>query len=71
MTEPLATAVVIALFGALLSISTLLTRVLDRFGIPVVVLAFVARPLAAWACLAFLRWPRKEVLVTGWVGLRG
>ena len=41
MSEPLATAVVIALFGALLAISTLLTRVLDRFGIPVALLFLV------------------------------
>ncbi|MEZ6195867.1 MAG: potassium/proton antiporter [Planctomycetota bacterium] len=41
MTEPLSTAVIIALFGALLAASTLLTRVLDRVGIPVALLFLV------------------------------
>lgn len=34
MTEPVATAAIIALFGALLTVSVLATRVLDRFGLP-------------------------------------
>lgn len=38
MTEPNATAAVIALFGVLLAISALLTRTLDRLGVPVVLL---------------------------------
>tara|TARA_R110002072_G_scaffold217365_2_gene374994 strand:+ start:14387 stop:15904 length:1518 start_codon:yes stop_codon:yes gene_type:complete len=38
MTEPVATAAIIALFGALLAISALMTRTLDRLGVPVVLL---------------------------------
>lgn len=35
------------------------------------VLMFVARPLAAIICLAPLRFPLREQLFIGWVGLRG
>ncbi|MCB9833070.1 MAG: potassium/proton antiporter [Planctomycetes bacterium] len=35
------------------------------------VLAFLARPAATFICLGALRWPRKQILVAGWVGLRG
>jgi cell volume regulation protein A len=34
-------------------------------------LAFVVRPLVVAICLAPFRYPRKEVLYIGWVGLRG
>ncbi len=34
MTEPLSTATIIALFGVLLTVSVLATRLLDRFGLP-------------------------------------
>jgi cell volume regulation protein A len=34
-------------------------------------LMFVARPLAAWLCLAPLRFGTRESLFVGWVGLRG
>jgi cell volume regulation protein A len=34
-------------------------------------LAFVARPLAVLLCLLPFRFPAREVLYTGWVGLRG
>jgi cell volume regulation protein A len=34
-------------------------------------LAFVARPLAVLVCLLPFRFPAKEILFTGWVGLRG
>ena len=34
-------------------------------------LAFVVRPLVVAVCLAPFRYPRKEVLYIGWVGLRG
>ncbi|MCY1018972.1 potassium/proton antiporter [Pyxidicoccus sp. MSG2] len=35
------------------------------------VLAFIARPLAALLCLLPFRFPAREILFTGWVGLRG
>ncbi|MBZ4417892.1 potassium/proton antiporter [Myxococcus sp. RHSTA-1-4] len=35
------------------------------------VLAFVARPLAVLLCLLPFRFPAREILYTGWVGLRG
>jgi cell volume regulation protein A len=38
MIEPTATAAIIALFGVLLTISALMTRTLDRMGVPVVLL---------------------------------
>jgi potassium/hydrogen antiporter len=34
-------------------------------------LAFIARPLAVLLCLLPFRFPGKEVVFTGWVGLRG
>lgn len=34
-------------------------------------LAFVARPLVVWACLAAFRLPMRETAYLGWVGLRG
>jgi cell volume regulation protein A len=34
-------------------------------------LAFIARPLAVLLCLLPFRFPAKEILFTGWVGLRG
>jgi cell volume regulation protein A len=36
-----------------------------------VMLAFVVRPLVVGLCLLPFRYPRKEVLYIGWVGLRG
>ena len=36
-----------------------------------VMLAFVVRPLVVTLCLLPFRYPRKEVLYIGWVGLRG
>lgn len=38
MIEPIATAAIIALFGVLLAISALMSRTLDRLGVPVVLL---------------------------------
>jgi cell volume regulation protein A len=35
------------------------------------VLAFLARPVAALLCLLPFRFPPREILYTGWVGLRG
>lgn len=34
-------------------------------------LAFVVRPLVVWLCLLPFRYPPREVLYIGWVGLRG
>src|SRR6185503_16208964 len=36
-----------------------------------VALGFVVRPLVVWLCLLPFRYPRREVLYIGWVGLRG
>lgn len=41
MIEPTATALVLAVFGALMVFSVVLTRTLDRFGVPVVLLFLV------------------------------
>jgi potassium/hydrogen antiporter len=42
------------------------------FGLGIaVMLAFVVRPLVVALCLLPFRYPRKEVLYIGWVGLRG
>lgn len=35
------------------------------------VLAFIARPVAVLLCLLPFRFPAREILFTGWVGLRG
>jgi cell volume regulation protein A len=34
-------------------------------------LGFVIRPLVVWLCLLPFKYPRREVLYIGWVGLRG
>lgn len=50
------------------------SRLPDVAGIGLAValiLTFIARPAAVAACLFPLRVPRKEILYTGWVGLRG
>jgi len=36
-----------------------------------VLLGFVVRPLVVWLCLLPFRYPGREVLYIGWVGLRG
>jgi cell volume regulation protein A len=36
-----------------------------------VLLGFMVRPLVVWLCLLPFRYPRREVLYIGWVGLRG
>ena len=46
MPEPAATAALIALFGVLLTISAVMTRTLDRFGLPVALLVLVLGMLA-------------------------
>jgi potassium/hydrogen antiporter len=50
------------------------SRLLDVAGVGLaiaVMLAFVVRPLVVGLCLLPFRYPRKEVLYIGWVGLRG
>lgn len=34
-------------------------------------LALVARPVAVAACLGLLGWKRKQIVYTGWIGIRG
>jgi cell volume regulation protein A len=46
MTEPLATAVVLATFGILLAVSLVSTRALERFGVPVALIFLVVGMLA-------------------------
>ena len=36
-----------------------------------VLLGFVVRPVVVWLCLLPFRYPQREVLYIGWVGLRG
>jgi cell volume regulation protein A len=50
------------------------SRLLDAAGVGLaiaVLLAFLVRPLVVALCLLPFRYPRKEVLYIGWVGLRG
>lgn len=50
------------------------SRLVDVAGIGLalgLVLAIVARPLAAAACVVPFRWRKAEILYTAWVGLRG
>lgn len=41
MTEPYATAILLAVFGVLMAVSALMTRTVDRFGVPIVLLFLV------------------------------
>jgi cell volume regulation protein A len=50
------------------------SRLLEAAGVGLaiaVLLAFVVRPLVVALCLLPFRYPRREVLYIGWVGLRG
>jgi len=50
------------------------SRLMPMLGVGValgLVLAFVARPLAAMVCLTALRWRPRHAALVGWVGLRG
>jgi len=50
------------------------SRLLEAAGVGLaiaVLLAFVVRPLVVALCLVPFRYPRREVLYIGWVGLRG
>jgi cell volume regulation protein A len=50
------------------------SRLLDVAGVGLAIallLAVVVRPLVVWLCLLPFRYPRREVLYIGWVGLRG
>ena len=50
------------------------SRLLEVAGVGLAIallLAFVVRPLVVWICLLPFRYPRREVLYIGWVGLRG
>ena len=58
------------LLGLLVSPSHLLDVRFTGLGIALV-LAFVARPIVVWLCLAPFRFAGKEVAYVAWVGLRG
>jgi cell volume regulation protein A len=58
------------LLGLLISPSHLLAVRWTGLALALV-LAFVARPLAVWLCLAPFGFERKEIAYVGWVGLRG
>jgi cell volume regulation protein A len=58
------------LFGLLVFPSRLLEVALIGTALGLV-LALVARPIAAFACLAPFRLPRRETALVAWVGLRG
>jgi cell volume regulation protein A len=58
------------LLGLLVSPSQLLDVRWTGLAVALV-LAFVARPLVVWLCLAPFRFTGKEVAYVGWVGLRG
>lgn len=56
--------------GLLVFPGQLLDVAWDGLGLALV-LAFVARPIAVLLCLLPFRFPAREILFTGWVGLRG
>jgi cell volume regulation protein A len=58
------------LLGLLVSPSHLADVRWTGLGIALV-LAFLARPLVVWLCLAPFGFARKEIAYVGWVGLRG
>lgn len=58
------------ILGLLVAPSELLEVRWTGLGVALV-LALVARPLVVWLCLLPFRFPAKEVLYVGWVGLRG
>ncbi|HET9466490.1 MAG TPA: potassium/proton antiporter [Gemmatimonadales bacterium] len=50
------------------------SRLLDVAAVGLAIallLAFVVRPIVVWLCLLPFRYPPREVLYIGWVGLRG
>lgn len=55
----------------LLVTPSLLGEIMVPALIVAVVLMFVARPIAVWACLAPMRFRNRERFYIGWVGLRG
>lgn len=65
-----AQATMFLLLGLLVSPHQMLQALWPTLAI-VATLIFIARPLAVWLCLAPLRFPPRERLFIGWVGLRG
>ena len=66
----LAQAGMFLLLGLLVTPSLLPAVALPALGV-VLVLTFIARPLAVWLCLAPLGFSRGEIGFVAWVGLRG
>ena len=58
------------ILGLLVFPSRLLSVAAVGLGIALL-LGLVVRPLVVWLCLLPFRYPRREVLYIGWVGLRG
>ncbi|MBZ0172477.1 MAG: potassium/proton antiporter, partial [Phycisphaerales bacterium] len=61
LTEPTSTAAVIALFGVLLTVSVLATRMLDRFGLPASLLFLTIGMLGGSEGLGGLEFDKSDV----------
>jgi potassium/hydrogen antiporter len=62
--------VMFIVLGLLVTPSRMLSHALVALAIAAF-LMFVARPVAAWACLALFRFELRETVFVAWVGLRG
>ncbi len=67
----LAQAGMFLLLGIITDIGELTTVVSGQVLLVVLALMLVARPLAAVVCLLPFRYPRREIVFIGWVGMRG
>ena len=66
----LAQVLMFLMLGLLVFPSRLLPLAWIGIGVGLV-LALIARPLAAWLCLGWFGWRWREVSLVGWIGLRG